>query len=153
MLATVCERKSSTPPDETAADDGAADPDDGGDDADEEGQNEEGADRPAPVEQVLKIEGPLPESAIAQLQQDKLNELRDCVDEALQNPDGLTLNGAVVVRFTVGKDGTVTSSMVELDEVGYKPSATCVAKVVESYKFPKQKGESSVHWPVYSNNF
>lgn len=154
VLATVCEKKPSTTPDD-AADDGAADDggDDGGDDADEEGENEEGADRPPPVEQLLKIEGPLPESAITQMQQDLLNELRDCLDEALQSPDGLTLNGAVVVKLTVDKAGAVTSSMVELDEVGHKPSATCLAKVVEGYKFPKQKGESVVHWPVYSNNF
>lgn len=144
LLLCACERKTET----TAPDEGDATPAPVDDDA----EAEEGGDRPVPVEQLLKIEGPLSEAAITTMQQDKINDLRDCFNDALQNPDGLELNGAVVVKFTVDKTGAVTSSLVELDEVGHKPSAQCLAKVIESYKFPKQKGESSVFLPLYSNS-
>lgn len=153
LVLASCERKPSTPPDDPANDDGAVAADDAGEDDEPQADDEAGSDKPPPVEQVLEIDGPLPKTAIDTFLQERINEVRDCFDEAMQNPDGLELNGAVVVRFAVGKDGKVSAATVELDEIGYKPSASCIGKVVEGYAFPKQKGESTVHLPFYMNNF
>jgi len=159
LLILSCERKSTTTPPDTGGDDGSIAADDAGgddsaaDDADEEGKNDEGSDRPVPVEQVLKVEGPLTQQVIDDVMRHSITTLRDCFDQVMENPDAYTLNGAVVVRFVVGKDGKVTSAIVELDEVGHKGSASCLAKAIESATFPKQKDESTVHLPLYENNF
>jgi hypothetical protein len=113
----------------------------------------ESSKRPPPVEQILKIEGNLPEAQVTQMVQDHLNEIRTCYDEAMQDPNEEHLKGAIVVRFTVPSSGAVASPEIELTEFEHAQTERCIAGVVDTFAFPKQKAESTVHLPFYMNNF
>lgn len=150
-LVVACEPKTTTSPDDAGAAQGTAEPEPAP--ADEDGDEAETASRPPPVEQVLEIDGKLTKAAVDQAVQEHAREFRACFDEALQHPDDVELTGAIVVRFVVTPAGEAENPIVELSEFGDKPTESCVAAAVDGLGFPKQKAESTVHLPLYANNF
>ena len=108
-------------------------------------------DKPVPVQQLLEIDGSVTKAQLDEQLQVHLNEIRACYDGALQDPAGIELNGAIVVRLSVSKAGAVSGATVTLSEFGHPPTETCLTGVVETFVLPKQKRESTVQLPLYMN--
>jgi len=151
-VAAACEKDPPTtaPPDGASVDDDASAQDEPTED-EPTAETEPGPKKPAPVQWVLEIDGRVTKAQIDALVQDHLNAIRECYDDALNNPEGIELKGAIVVSFTVAKTGAVRSAAVEHSEFGHPPTETCLVGVVETFELPKQKSESTVKLPLYMN--
>lgn len=150
-VAAACEKDPPTtaPPDDASVEDDAAADEPS---ADEPGaETEPGVKKADPVQFVLEIDGSVTKAQIDALLQEHLNAIRECYDDALANPDGIELKGAIVVKFEVDKAGKVGGAAVEHSEFGHKPTETCLVGVVEGFALPKQKRASSVKLPFYMN--
>lgn len=151
-VAAACEKDPPTtapPEDASVADDASSDDEPSEDEPPTE--TEPGPKKPDPVQWTLTIDGRVTKAQIDALLQDHLNAIRECYDDALTNPDGIELKGAIVVSFKVDKTGAVGSAVVEHSEFGHPPTETCLVGVVETFKLPKQKSESTVKLPLYMN--
>ncbi len=72
-----------------------------------------------------------------------INEIRSCYNQALvKNP---TLEGRVLVQFTVLNTGKVSGVVIQEDTT--KAVGPCVQKAVKRWTFPASKGMSIVSYP------
>ncbi|MBV1857445.1 MAG: TonB family protein [Nannocystaceae bacterium] len=71
-----------------------------------------------------------------------LNEVRHCYNRALSaNPE---ITGRVEVEFVVSPAGRVLTAVVAGSSLGNDPAATCIAKAVKRWKFPKPRSAGAV---------
>lgn len=106
-----------------------------------------------PVEQVLTIDGTLKDADIEGAINQSIEAVRACYDEALHHPNDETLDGAIVVSFTVTAAGKVEGAKLELSEFGHAPTEQCLTKLVGTLSFPKQAKPSTVRYPFYLNKY
>lgn len=160
LVLAACEKKSSTPPDTStedasAGDDGSATPEGDADDADGDGDEPAASTSKAPpVERLLEIDGPLTADAINATKKAHIQAIEECFNQAFEDPDqDENFKGAVVIAFTVTERGKVSGAKVEVSEFGFQPTELCLATLVDSFEFAKQKKPSTVHLPFYANEF
>lgn len=79
------------------------------------------------------------------------NEVRHCYNQGLARDPNL--QGRVAVMFTIGPAGTVPSAAVSENTMSDRDVASCVAKSVRRWKFPKPKagGSAMVTYPFQFN--
>ena len=71
-----------------------------------------------------------------------LTEIRSCYEDGLRTrPD---LAGRVVMRFTIGADGTVSSAEVASTTLHDPPVEACIAERVRHFQFPPIPGGGTV---------
>lgn len=89
------------------------------------------------AKEVITIGG-LDASLIDEVIKRHLPQIKYCYSRALQRQTDLA--GKVVVRFTIAKDGSVSSSSVKSSSMGSSEVETCVARRIGALTFPQPKG-------------
>lgn len=101
-----------------------------------------------PLEETLRIEGPLPAAAVKEtLLGGKRFKLRECYQKGVErNPD---LKGEMSLQFTVaGSNGAVTAAVERHTKFSDTQVRDCVLNEIRSWKFPPQKAQSVVKFDV-----
>ena len=107
--------------------------------------------RNAGVPQVRRgkavVKGVIDKDVIRRIVSNHHNEVRHCYNQGLARDPNL--RGRVAVMFTIGPAGTVPSSAVSENTLGDHNVASCVAKSVRRWKFPKPQsgGTAMVTYP------
>ena len=76
-----------------------------------------------------------------------INEVRHCYDQGLtRNPQ---LKGRVTIQFTIDASGKVPAATVQDSTIGDQGVASCIAKAVRRWSFPKPSGagHTMVNYP------
>ena len=88
------------------------------------------------------ILGALDKSAIDRVVKANLAPIRSCYKKELEkNPH---LFGKIVVKFTIAKDGTVSSATVKSSTMNNSVCESCITALFLKMKFPKPKGDGVV---------
>ncbi len=93
-----------------------------------------------------KVTGPLDKDIIRRIVRAHINEVRACYNHGLtKDPE---LGGRISIEFTIGSSGSVTESAVSGNTLKDRDDdtnvASCVAKAVKRWKFPKPRGGGEV---------
>lgn len=84
--------------------------------------------------------GVIDKDALSRVFRSRGSALRSCYERELKkNPK---IGGKLVIQFTIGAAGRVTSASVASDSVGAPAVGSCVVSRVKSWKFPKPEGGS-----------
>jgi len=106
----------------------------------------------APQPKPLSLVGELSTEEIRQVMRANLDSVRRCYEpELLKRPD---LAGKVVVEFTIGADGAVTTTRIASDTMQLPVVGECLRAAISSWRFPKPRngGEVQVAYPfVFSS--
>lgn len=94
--------------------------------------------------------GPVPGRPLGSLDKEQIRQVihanraavRACYDAALGRVPGLA--GKVAVHFVISPGGPVASASVAEDTVGDAPLAACITAAVQTWVFPKPKGDGVV---------
>ncbi len=84
------------------------------------------------------VKGSLDKDIIRRIVRAHINEVRSCYSKALSKDP--TLEGKVVVDFTIGSDGEVTASSISSTTLSDKDVGTCIAGAAKRWKFPSPTG-------------
>jgi TonB family protein len=88
------------------------------------------------------IEGGLDRDAIAEVIRRNLGQIRYCYERQLSaNPD---LYGKVLVRFTIGADGSITENKIDNSTLKSDMVEGCIVRRMASWAFPKPRGGTQV---------
>jgi hypothetical protein len=93
------------------------------------------------------VRGGLGHVIIKRIVRAHINEIRGCYNRALvRDPNA---HGRVLVSFTIGVDGLVTSAVVAHSELEDADAHRCMASAVRRWKFPKSEdaGLTVVNYP------
>jgi len=85
-----------------------------------------------------EVTGTLDKDIIRRIVRAHINEVRMCYNQGLVKDPKLA--GKVSVQFTIGASGSVTKSTVIDNTVSDEKVATCIAKAVKRWTFPKPEG-------------
>jgi len=89
------------------------------------------------------VKGGLDKDIVRRIVRAHLNEVRHCYGRALSaNPE---VAGRVEVEFVVSPEGRVLTAVVASSSLGNAPAATCIAKAVKRWKFPKPQSAGTVN--------
>ena len=88
------------------------------------------------------VKGSLDKDIIRRIVRAHVNEVRACYNDGLEKDAELA--GRVAIRFTIRSDGKVSRVKVAETTLGDKAVGKCIAKAVETWKFPKPIGGGSV---------
>ena len=83
-----------------------------------------------------KVDG----SAVSKVFSRRKKAIKVCYEQQLKKDP--SLKGKVVIKFTIGPAGRVTSISVEKNSTGSSAVGTCIANKVKSWKFPEPEGGS-----------
>ena len=83
------------------------------------------------------IQGSLDKSIIARIIQKHRSQIRYCYQKELQRSPGLY--GKIKVKFTIGPQGNVLSSMVAVTTMRNSSVESCVANVIKRLRFPSPR--------------
>lgn len=93
-------------------------------------------------DEETSIEGGLDRDAIAEVIKRNLGQIRYCYERQLSsNPD---LYGKVLVKFTIGADGTITTNRVDNTTLKSEMVEGCIMRRMAGWKFPLPKGGTQV---------
>jgi len=93
-------------------------------------------------DEETSIEGGLDRDAIAEVIKRNLGQIRYCYERQLSsNPD---LYGKVLVKFTIGADGTIVTNKVDNTTLKSEMVEGCIMRRMASWKFPLPKGGTQV---------
>lgn len=85
-----------------------------------------------------KVRGSLDKEVIRRVIREHIHEVKNCYVSSLgKKPD---LEGRVIVRFTVSKDGDVTEAQTQETTMNHPPTEDCINTAVKTWKFPKPQG-------------
>ncbi len=94
------------------------------------------------LEEETIVEGGLDREIIARVIKSYLGQIRYCYERQLSaNPD---LYGKVLVRFTIGANGAVTSQTIGTSSLKNSMVEGCILRRVASWQFPTPKGGTHV---------
>jgi hypothetical protein len=101
-------------------------------------------DQPGPQPDVggSKVEGALDKDIIRRIVRAHLNEVRSCYNAGLQKDPALT--GRVSINFVIKGDGAVGSAVIADDNLPDPEVGKCIAKAVQTWRFPKPLGGGNV---------
>ena len=93
-----------------------------------------------------EVSGRLPPEVIQRIVRANFKSLRSCYDKALKRDS--TLQGRVLVRFVIGRDGSVTAVSAGSD-IPDEEVKECVTKVFYTLRFPQPEGGIvTVSYPI-----
>jgi len=91
---------------------------------------------------ATEVRGSLDKEEIRRVIRAHVNEVKRCYDQGLaRRPD---MEGKVVLKFTIGKTGTVVAASVQETSVNDKPVEVCITSAALKWTFPKPTGEGVV---------
>lgn len=94
------------------------------------------------LEEETDIQGGLEKDVIARVIQKNLGQITYCYERQLSaNPE---LYGKVLVKFTIGATGSVTTQKIGLTTLKSAMVEGCILRRVTGWKFPKPKGGTAV---------
>jgi TonB family protein len=94
------------------------------------------------VEDETEIEGGLDKDTIARYIKSQLGQIRYCYERQLSaSPD---LYGKVMVKFTIGASGTVTTQGISTTSLNNAMVEGCILRRVAGWQFPTPKGGTQV---------
>ncbi len=98
-----------------------------------------------------EIMGSIDKDIIRRIVRAHANEVRACYEKGLSRDPNLS--GRVSVRFVIGAKGKVSEAEVDTSTLKDGAVAKCVAKAVESWKFPKPPGggDVTIRYPFVFN--
>nr|MCH9685594.1 TonB family protein [Deltaproteobacteria bacterium] len=79
--------------------------------------------------------GPGDQDIIRRVVRARIGEVRACYNEGLEEDP--TLQGRVVVQFTVASDGHVPGATITETTMPDTPVGPCIVRAVEKWRFPK----------------
>jgi hypothetical protein len=82
---------------------------------------------------------------IASVINSHIGEVRQCYERALLG--GRSVDGKLVVHWTIDKGGTVSQSGIQLSSLPNSQISQCILEHLNNWKFPKPKGEVMVTYP------
>lgn len=88
------------------------------------------------------VTGELDRDIIRRIVRAHINEVRSCYNAGLALDPQLA--GRVAINFVIGPDGYVTSAVVQENTLSDLEVARCIAKAVETWRFPKPSGGGNV---------
>lgn len=90
--------------------------------------------------------GRVDKAAVEDLFRKRLSAIRTCYEKRLRvNPD---IEGKVVIRFTIGRAGTITQIEVIENTTGDPEVGTCIVQKVRMWRFtPPEEGEVTFSYP------
>ncbi len=96
-----------------------------------------------PLEQTLRVDGPLPEKEVREMVLAKRFELRKCYQDALEtNP---ALKGDMSLQFTVaGSNGKVTAAVERHTNFSEKKVTNCILDHIRKWQFSGERKSQSV---------
>lgn len=90
--------------------------------------------------------GQLPAEVIQRVVRANMGRFRGCYEDALRpNP---SLAGHVVVKFAIGRDGSVTSAQDAGSELQSPQAVACIVKAFQSLEFPASQATTLVTYPL-----
>lgn len=95
-----------------------------------------------PVDTDALVEGGLDRNAIAAVIQRHQGEIRYCYEQGLQQKPNLS--GRVSIRFFIGGDGVVTSSVVSNSSLHSSQVESCISGHLKGWRFPAPRGGVTV---------
>ena len=84
------------------------------------------------------VVGGLPNEAVDEGVEAQMKAINACYESALSEDP--SLRGKVLVRFVIGKDGTVTDTRTKSTSLRHEATETCVNEVLAKATFPELKG-------------
>lgn len=100
---------------------------------------------PAPQNKPVLVQAPAGRSAVQRTISRARARFRRCFEQQLRiNPK---LQGKVLVKFVIGKDGTVSSASVASTSLNSKPVESCLVEHVRRLRFPGVAGPLVVVYP------
>jgi len=94
-----------------------------------------------------QVSGSLPPEVTKRIVRQNFGRLRFCYESGLQkNPK---LAGTVVVKFVIGRDGTVSNATAQSSTLGDATVDSCVVRAFSSFTFPApENGIVTVTYPI-----
>ncbi len=126
---------------------------------DVEGKAETEASPPAEEEKAKRVDRglgvpggrTLPPAAIKSTIKRNLPQVKACYERELKQKP--TLEGKVVVAWTIGADGRVRRPRVVRNSTGSRGFLPCVTRSVASWRFPRAESPSDIEYPfVFRSN-
>src|SRR5690606_29254801 len=94
------------------------------------------------IEEETEIQGGLDREVIARVIQSQLGQIRYCYERQLSaRPD---MYGKVLVRFTIGADGSVVTQNIGTSTLNNAMVEGCMLRRVAAWRFPQPQGGTSV---------
>lgn len=94
------------------------------------------------ISAATEVRGSLDKEEIRRVVRRHINEIKHCYEQGLtRRPD---LEGRLVVKFTIGKTGSVVSAIIQDSTLGDRQVEQCIASAVLRWVFPKPAGEGLV---------
>jgi outer membrane biosynthesis protein TonB len=91
---------------------------------------------------AMEVRGSIDKSDIQRVVRAHINEVKHCYEQGLtKRPD---LEGKVLLKFTIGKTGTVVAAKVEDTTLNDRPVEQCIAGAAMRWSFPKPSGDGLV---------
>lgn len=109
-----------------------------------------GTHRPGPVDPIAEppiVRGTLDKSMIRRVVRQHVNQVKFCYERRAQLD--ATLEGKVVVQWTIATNGTVPSSAVVSSTLADPEVGRCVADAVRTWTFPPSPGLVTVTYPFH----
>lgn len=100
-----------------------------------------------PLEQTIRVDGPLPKAQVDGKILARRHELRKCYQSALEN--NADLNGEMSIQFTVAaSNGKVTAAVERFTKFTDASAKKCILDEIRSWQFSPQKSQSVVKFDV-----
>lgn len=94
------------------------------------------------IQAASEVRGSLDKEEIRRVVRAHLGEVKRCYEQGLQRrPD---LEGRVVLKFTVGKTGTVVAAKIEETTLNERQVEQCITDAAKKWTFPKPTGDGIV---------
>jgi hypothetical protein len=97
---------------------------------------------PHPEQGGGEVRGALDKDIIRRMVRAHINEVRSCYNDGLLKDPALT--GRVAIEFVITGDGSVGSAFVVEDNLSDAQVGQCIAKAVQTWRFPKPLGGGNV---------
>ncbi len=91
---------------------------------------------------ATEVRGTIDKAEIQRVVRAHLNDVKHCYDQGLARTP--SIEGKVVLNFTIGKTGTVVASVVRESTLNDRAVEQCIAGVARRWTFPKPTGEGVV---------
>lgn len=91
---------------------------------------------------ATEVRGSIDKAEIQRVVRTHVNDVKHCYDQGLaRRPD---LEGKVVLKFTIGKTGSVVAATVQETSLNERQVEQCIASAAMRWTFPKPTGEGIV---------
>jgi TonB family protein len=95
---------------------------------------------------TAKPKGSMDKEIIAKVVRERMPEVKTCYERELaEKPE---LKGRVVVKFTIGLEGKVVTSVLERSTLGVPRAENCIVQAIKGWEFPRPAdGDVEVSYP------